>query len=427
MIGWTAFRADWTNFYASQWSIVRSICDNQYFLLLMYDKMAKRSGSACVNVAFVLLLVQLWFMEAIILVLLLAIFRWVLAWMVIFNLSSSVVVKVCIVLGTSLRVGLHFFLVILLKIIVIWALVVLRFLHMAFSLVLLRASFLLFSLLGLIDSTVFNQQRSLEYFCVNLYHLVLIVCLFLLLLSLELFDFIRDDCSWPVYINIAGLQGLPHKRSKLLFSELSNCLWALLFLNLLLSFLQLSSSKFDQGFEFLRLGNVGVILLILCFFVFWVRELPSAFLSLLVLISSPWFLWAIFKRERLNFDRLFVIFCVFQVEVKVLVNSLEIRDSMWYLWYKSAISNAACRISTFRCSLFWKLVLSLDHPLNSFRQVEISISVDDFFKDFLSSFELVFVDSIKKIDFAIPRHRSCNKLVLLWGKITVDLCGFWPH
>lgn len=349
-------------------------------------KWRKDQGSASVNIAFVLLLIQLWLMEAIIFVLLLSVFWWVLSWMVIFDLSSSVVVEVDVMLGTSLRVGLHFFLVVFLEVVVFWGLVVLGFLHVAISLVLWWASLLILSLLGLVNSTILDQQRPLEYLCVDLYHFVLIVCLFLLLFPLELFDLVSDDSSRPVDINVTGLQSLPHKWSKLLFSKLPYCLRALFFLNLLLFFLQLPSSELHQSLELLRLGNVREVLLILDFLVFWVSELPTALLSLILLISGPWFLWPIFKRERLELDRLLVILCIFKIEVKMLMNGLEIWYSMWNLWCESTVSSSTCRISTLCCSFLGKLILSLDHSLNTFRQVEIRISVDDLFKDLLSSF-----------------------------------------
>jgi hypothetical protein len=131
------------------------------------------------------------------------------------------------------------------------------------------------------------------------------------------------------------------------------------------------------------------------FFIFGMPNILLLFLQRFGLISSSWFCRSILKRERGNFDRLFYIFCVLKIKMKKLMNSFKVRYSSWYFWYKCTFTNTTrwgcpCFISSF----LLPLRLSLHHPLNSFRQIVICISIDNLLQYFLPSLLFLFFDSI---------------------------------
>jgi hypothetical protein len=149
--------------------------------------------------------------------------------------------------------------------------------------------------------------------------------------------------------------------------------------------------------------------------------------SLFFLVCRSWLCWTIIKWKRLYFYGLIKVFSVLEIEVKMLMNSFKIGYFVWNFGGKCAINNTSSSSRTFCCSFLRELVLPLDHLLNSFRKVKISISINDFLEDLLSPLHLLLVYSIQQVDFTIPRHRPGNKLIFFRRKVTMDFSWLWHH
>lgn len=187
----------------------------------------------------------------------------------------------------------------------------------------------------------------------------------------------------------------------------------------------LLASQLDKCFEFLCLGDVGEVLLGLHAFVLGVADLPR--LIGLGLVGSARLGGPIFEGEWLHLNGLLHILCVLQVEVQMLMDGLEIRHAMRNLRDESTVSDTASRCGPFSSSLLRQLILPLDHTLHSFRQIKLSIPVDDLLKNAFPALCLLLVDPAQQIHLAVPRHGSRHELVLLSTEVAVGLGGFGKH
>ena len=170
----------------------------------------KIKESACVDVASsIFFLIKLWFVESLFIVLLIfaLILHGVLTWMMILNISSSVVLQIDLLSSVFLPADYCFLvLIVFIQVVVFGLFVVLRLLQLALLHMLWCASLLLLPI-GLLwlHSSTFDKQWSLEDLGVNFNHFVLVVHFLLFLISLELLDLVSDDCPRTIDVYVVFL------------------------------------------------------------------------------------------------------------------------------------------------------------------------------------------------------------------------------
>lgn len=106
------------------------------------------------------------------------------------------------------------------------------------------------------------------------------------------------------------------------------------------------------------------------------------------------------------------------------MDGLEVRDPMRYLGDECTVTHTPSGGCALGCPLLRQLILTLDHSLDTFRQVELSVPVDDFLQNAFPPLCLLLVDPTQQTHLAVPGHGSRHELVLLSTEVAVQLGGF---
>ena len=124
----------------------------------------------------------------------------------------------------------------------------------------------------------------------------------------------------------------------------------------------------------------------------------------------------VFKGKGNNLDWLLLLFSVFEIDVKMLVNHLEIWDGSGDSGLERAFRGIGSGL-TFSSHSFlfaYGFGLSFEHFLHTFRKIILAVLIDNFLKDSFPSFVLFFLYSFQQIDLAVPGQRLGDESVLFF-------------
>ena len=127
-------------------------------------------------------------------------------------------------------------------------------------------------------------------------------------------------------------------------------------------------------------------------------------------------MWTILKRKRYNLNWFLLLFSVFQINVKMLMNHMEVGNGISNFWLECTLIGVCSSLALSSHSLHFAsgFFFSFEHFLHAIRKVILTVFVDDFLKNSFPSFILFFLNSFKKIDFTIPGQWFSNEFILFF-------------
>ena len=132
------------------------------------------------------------------------------------------------------------------------------------------------------------------------------------------------------------------------------------------------------------------------------------------------------KGKGNNFDWLLLLFSVFEINLKMLVNHLEIwdrpRNSGLECTFMDVGSSLTLSSHSFHFALGFSL--SFKHFLHTFRKVIFTVLIDDLFKYSFPSFIFFFLNSFQKIHLTVPRQRLSDESIFFFVMF-VNGFGSW--
>lgn len=139
----------------------------------------------------------------------------------------------------------------------------------------------------------------------------------------------------------------------------------------------------------------------------------------------------VLKRKGCKLNWFLFLLFVFQIDMKMLVDHLEVRNRSCDFGLKRAfisICSSGLAFSSHSFLFASGFLFSIKHFLNPLRNIILTVLVNDFFENPFPSLVFLLLNSFEKIYFAVPGQRFSNKFVLIFGLlINRSWLGFWKQ